>query len=125
MLLLAGQEAAMVLPSDFCGPAHVCMKLVGAASTSGSQPENLLPSVSHYYIGDDPNKWHPNAPNYERGKFDQVYPGVHLVYYGNQQRLGSDFALRPRAEPNQTRLPYCGTGSMHPDSNGHLILNPP
>src|SRR5260370_26842605 len=123
MLLLAGQEAAMVLPSDFCGPAHVCMKLVGAASTSGSQPENLLPSVSHYYIGDDPNKWHPNVPNYERVKFDQVYPGVDLVYYGNQQRLEYDFVLRPGAEPNQIRLAYSGADSMRLDSVGDLILN--
>src|SRR5258708_8571009 len=104
MLLLAGQEAAMVLPSDFSGPAQVRMKLVGAASTSGSQPENLLPSVSHYYIGDDPNKWHPNVPNYERVKFDQVYPGVDLVYYGNHQRLEYDFVVRPGADPNQNPL---------------------
>src|SRR5258708_6111825 len=123
MLLLAGQEAGMVLPWDFSGPAQVRMKLVGAAGTSGSQPENLLPSVSHYYIGDDPNKWHPNVPNYERVKFDQVYPGVDLVYYGNQQRLEYDFVLRPGAEPNQIRLAYSGADSMRLDSVGDLILN--
>src|SRR5437879_6275945 len=60
MLLLGGQEAVMVLPSDSPSPSQVRMKLVGAASTSASQPENPLPSVSNYYIGDDPNKWHPN-----------------------------------------------------------------
>src|SRR5229473_3716129 len=56
MLLLAGQEAVMVLPSDSSSPSQVRMKLVGAASTSASQPENLLPSVSHYYIGNDPKQ---------------------------------------------------------------------
>src|SRR5260370_26730927 len=99
------------------------MKLVGAGSTSASQPEKLLPSVSHYYIGDDPNKWHPNVPNYERVKFDQVYPGIDLVYYGNQQRLEYDFVLRPGAEPNQIRLAYSGADSMRLDSDGDLILN--
>src|SRR5260370_3560181 len=74
MLLLGGQEAVMMLPSDSPSPATVRTKLVWAASTSTSQPENLTPSVSNYYIGDDPNKWHPNVPNYERVKFDQVYP---------------------------------------------------
>src|SRR5258708_5275515 len=123
MLLLAGQEAGMVLPWDFSGPAQVRMKLVGAAGTSGSQPENLLPSVSHYYIGDDPKQWHPNVPNYERVKFDQVYPGVDLVYYGNQQRLEYDFVLRPGAEPKQIRLAYSGADSMRLDSVGDLILN--
>jgi hypothetical protein len=118
MLLLAGQEAVMVLPSVL-----VRMKLVGAASTSTSHPENLLPSVSHYYIGDDPKKWHPNVPNYERVKFEQVYPGIDLVYYGNQQRLEYDFVLRPGAEPNQIRLAYSGADSMRLDSDGDLILN--
>src|SRR5258708_4484430 len=122
MLLLAGQEAVMVLPSGSSSPV-VRMKLVGAASTSASRPENLLSSVSHYYIGDDPNKWHPNVPNYERVKFEQVYPGIDLVYYGNQQRLEYDFVLRPGADPNEIRLAYSGADSMRLDSDGDLILN--
>src|SRR5258708_20509255 len=81
MLSLAGQEAVMVLPSGSSSPGIVRMKLVCAASTVSSQPENLLPSVSHYYIGDDPNKWHPNVPNYERVKFEHIYPGIDLFYY--------------------------------------------
>ncbi len=56
MLLLAGQEAVMVLPSGSSTPAQVRMKLLGAASTSASHPENLLPSASHYYIGNDPKQ---------------------------------------------------------------------
>src|SRR5260370_26456739 len=88
------------------------MKFLGAACTSAARPENLLPSVSNYYIGDDPKRWHPNVPNYERVKFEQVYPGIDLVYYGNQQRLEYDFVLRPGAEPNQIRLAYSGADSM-------------
>jgi len=123
MLLLRAQEAVMVLPSGSSTPALVRMKLIGAASTSASQPENLLPSVSHYYIGDDPKQWHPNVPNYERVKFEQVYPGIDLVYYGNQQSLEYDFVLRPGAEPNKIRLAYSGADSMHMDTDGDLILN--
>src|SRR5438270_71319 len=123
ILMLAGQEAVMVLPSGSSTAARVRMKLVGAASTSSSQPENLLPSVSHYYIGDDPKQWLPNVPNYERVKFEQVYPGIDLVYYGNQQRLEYDFVLRPGAEPNKIRLAYSGADSMRLDSDGDLILN--
>jgi len=78
--------------------------------------------VSHYYIGDDRNKWHPNVPNYERVKFEQVYPGIDLIYYGNQQRLEYDFVLRAGAEPNQIRLAYSGADSMRLDSDGDLIL---
>src|SRR5258708_25007197 len=80
-------------------------------------------SLSQYFRGDDPKKWHSNVANDERVKFDQVYPGVDLVYYGNQQRLEYDFVLRPGAEPNQIRLAYSGADSMRLGSDGDLILN--
>ena len=128
LLLLTGREALMVLPSDSSisirkDPSWVRMKLVGAARASASQSETPLPSVSHYYIGDDPKQWRTNVPNYARVKFDQVYPGIDLVYYGNQQRLEYDFVLHPGAEANQIRLAYSGADSMRVDSDGDLILN--
>src|SRR5258707_11482105 len=57
ILMLAGQEAVMVLPSGSSSPAGKSpsatgrMKVGGAASTSSSQPDNLLASVAQYYIG--------------------------------------------------------------------------
>src|SRR5262249_41413972 len=38
---------------------------------------------ANYLIGDDPAQWHPNVPLYERVAYQQVYPGIDLVFYGN------------------------------------------
>jgi hypothetical protein len=44
------------------------------------------------------------VPNYAKVKYANVYPGVDLVYYGNQGKLEYDFVVQPDAEPNQIVL---------------------
>jgi hypothetical protein len=41
------------------------------------------PGKSHYLIGNDPSQWRKNVPNYAKVAYDEVYPGIDLVYYGN------------------------------------------
>jgi len=55
-------------------------------------------------------------------KFDSVYPGIDLVYYGNQQQLEYDFVVAPGADASQIHLTYSGADSMKIDSHGDLIL---
>jgi hypothetical protein len=80
------------------------MKLVGAnphAKVSGLEE---LPGKSNYFIGNDPNNWRTNVPNYAKVKYADVYPGVDLVYYGNQGRLEYDFVVAPGADPRVITL---------------------
>src|SRR5216683_1938879 len=60
-----------------------------------------LAGKSNYFIGNDPAKWRHNIPTFGGVKYQQVYPGVDLVYYGNQRQLEYDFALAPNADPRQ------------------------
>jgi len=59
---------------------------------------------SNYLIGNIPAKWHKDVPRYARVKYHGVYPGVDLIYYGNQGRLESDYLVAPRANPHQIAL---------------------
>jgi hypothetical protein len=80
------------------------MKLVGAnphAKVSGLEE---LPGKSNYFIGNDPKKWRTNVPNYAKVKYAYVYPGVDLVYYGNQGKLEYDFVVQPGADPRSIQL---------------------
>ena len=63
-----------------------------------------LPGKSNYFIGNDPKKWRTNVPNYAKVKYANVYPGVDLVYYGNQGKLEYDFVVSPGADPNSIQL---------------------
>jgi hypothetical protein len=58
--------------------------LVGAnlaAAVAGADP---LPGHANYFLGNDPKKWRTDVPTYARVKYQGVYPGVDLVYYGTQ-----------------------------------------
>ncbi|MGH8363699.1 MAG: hypothetical protein ACRESQ_10160, partial [Gammaproteobacteria bacterium] len=64
--------------------AVVRMKLVGANAKAQVTGLAELPGKSNYFIGNDPKNWHTNVPNYAEVRYRNVYPGVDLVYYGNQ-----------------------------------------
>ncbi len=85
-------------------PSVVRMKLVGAnpkAKVTGLDP---LPGKSNYFIGNDPKKWRTNVSNYAKVKYEGVYPGIDLVYYGNQRQLEYDWVVAPGADPNAIRF---------------------
>ncbi len=89
-------------------------RLVGAnlkAAVSGAEE---LPGKSNYFIGNDPQKWRTNVPNYSKVRYQGVYPGVDLVYYGNQGgRLEYDFVVAPGADPSVVTLEV-GAGGVRP-----------
>jgi hypothetical protein len=80
------------------------MQLVGADPQAKVSGLEQLPGKSNYIIGDDHKKWRTNVPNYAKVKYQDVYPGVDLVYYGNQGQLEYDFVVQPGADPNQIAL---------------------
>ncbi len=125
-LFLTADEAVLNLhrPSPAPRPALssvIRMKLDGAnsaASVSGAEP---LPGKSNYFIGNDPAKWRHNIPQFARVEYKSVYPGVDLVYYGDQGQLEYDFRVAPGAEPSQIALSFQGA-STHIES-GDLMLS--
>src|SRR5213594_3728445 len=80
------------------------MRLVGANANGKVNAVEELPAKSNYFIGNDPKKWHTNIPTYAKLRVENIYPGVDLVYYGNQGQLEYDFVVRPGASPSVIRL---------------------
>ena len=83
-------------PADLTGVA-LDMQLVGGNPQAAVAGEDLLPGTSSYFIGNDPSQWRTGVANYGRVAYQNVYPGVNLVYYGNQQQLEYDFTVAPGA----------------------------
>jgi hypothetical protein len=95
--------------------AVLCMRLEHANSNAKISGLDELAGKSNYFIGKDPTKWRRNIPTFGKVKYQQVYPGVDLVYYGNQRQLKYDFVLQPGADPQQIELRFDGPstcGSM-------------
>lgn len=82
------------------------MQLVGASPASQMVGLEELPGKANYFIGNDPTKWRTNIPTYAKVEYREVYPGVNLVYYGNQGQLEYDFTVAPGADPKAIKLAF-------------------
>jgi len=98
------------------------MQLAGATGQSAPVGLDRLPGIANYFIGNDPAHWHTNVPTYAKVRYAGVYPGVDLVYYGNQQQLEYDFVVAPAASPNAIRLRLEGAAALSLDDNGNLSV---
>ena len=103
-------------------PAVLRMKLVGAKPKAKVRGLDELPGKSNYFLGNDPKKWRTNVPNYARVKYEGVYAGIDLLYYGNQGRLEYDFVVSPGADPRAIALSIDGADKMEIDAQGDLVL---
>jgi hypothetical protein len=100
----------------------VSMQLVGGSTTANVVGMDPQAGTSNDFIGNDPSQWRTGVPNYGRVEYQGVYPGVDLVYYGNQQQLEYDFVVAPGADPKAITLAFAGAESMSLDGAGDLVL---
>ena len=128
-LFLTPLEAVLSLRSPIAGApqqpagAVLQMQLVGAAATPQLVGQDPLPGTSNYITGSNPSQWVTSVPNFARVEESGAYPGVDLVYYGNQQQLEYDFTVAPGADPGVIRLAVSGAESMALDAEGDLVLH--
>lgn len=100
------------------------MTLEGANPTATATPQNPLPGTSNYLLGNNAKNWATDVPTFEKVNFNAVYPGIDLVYYGNQRQLEYDFVVAPNADPKKIALNFTGA-TPRLDANGDLQLANP
>jgi hypothetical protein len=127
-LFLTPTEAALALtksPADANATTKATllrMKLVGANSRPPVSGLEALPGKVNYFIGDDPKQWRTNVPTYAKVKYEGVYPGVDLVYYGDGRQLEYDFVVAPGSDPKAIALAFDGADKLEVDAQGDLVL---
>ncbi|MBL8228160.1 MAG: SBBP repeat-containing protein [Bryobacterales bacterium] len=103
-------------------PHTVAMHLEATREPRIAEPVDKLPGYSNYLLGADETKWVRNVPQYARVRYRDVYDGIDVVYYGNQQRLEYDFVVKPNADPDAIRIRWEGIDDVRIASNGDLVL---
>lgn len=103
-----------------CESAFVRMELAGASTHPKIGGEERTGGTVNYFMGNDPTKWLSGIPTYRTVKYTGVYPGVDLVYYGNQRQLEYDFLVSPGADPNQVRMRFARSNSLRLSAEGEL-----
>jgi hypothetical protein len=101
------------------------MRLIGANPRSESIGVDEQQGKSNYFIGNDPAKWRTNVGHYARVQRREAYPGVDLIYHGNQQQLEYDFVISPGTKPEVITLAFDGAIGIESDPDGGLQLREP
>jgi uncharacterized protein (TIGR03437 family) len=102
----------------------VGMTLVGASTKvipAGLAPQ---PGIVNYFIGNDPKEWRSGIRTYGKVDYAQIYPGVDLVFYGNQRQLEYDLVVAPGADPGRIAWKIDGA-RVALDAAGNLALDAP
>src|SRR5438552_3525966 len=128
-LYLTAGEAVLVLTKPHpdetqarATPVVVRMSLVSAAPKPLVSGLDELPGKANYLIG-KPAKWRTNVPTYAKVHYREVYPGIDLVYYGNQRQLEYDFVVSPGADPERIVLGFQGAERLEINAEGELVLH--
>jgi hypothetical protein len=112
---------------DGQSPAMLKFRLLGVNQTTPPKGVGVLPGKSSYFVGSDPAAWHTNVANYARVNYPKIYPGVDLVYYGNQRLLEYDFILAPGADLRQIAWKFESVSNFTPaskiDPQGNLLVS--
>jgi hypothetical protein len=101
----------------------VTMTLVGANAAPRIEGQGRLPGVSNYFLGNDPSQWRTQVPTYARVVYQDVYPGIDLLYYGQQRELEYDFVVAPGADPSAITLSFQGMQNLDLNAQGDLVLH--
>ena len=83
---------------------------------------DMMEYKCNYFIGNDPNKWQTDVPNYAAVMYEEIYDGIDLKYYGNGRQMEYDFIVSPGADYSQIKIQYEGAESISINDNGELVV---
>jgi hypothetical protein len=123
-LLLAPGEAILALAPSISGavPVVVRLRFVGAAAEPELVGVDKLPGEVNYYLGQDQTQWRTAIPTYAQVMYRNLYPGIDLLFYGNQQQLEHDFLVAPGRDPGLISVQVEGADALALTEQGELLL---
>jgi hypothetical protein len=77
-----------------------------------------------YLRGSEPSGWESGIPTYARVRYDEVYPGVDLLFHGSRGQLEYDFVVAPGADPSRIGLLFRGA-ALRLSARGDLVSDTP
>src|SRR5438105_5136639 len=115
-IFLTQNETVLSLQDRQGDGAVLRLKLAGAKVDSKIKASGQLSGKSNYFIGNDPKQWRTDVPLFSRVRYENVYPGIDVVYHGNQRQLEYAFVVAAGADPRAITLEFGGADRI--DING-------
>lgn len=97
-------------------------EFLGADARAEASGVGELAGKVNYLLGNDPAQWRAGLSLFAQVRIKKLYPGVDLVYYGNQQRLEYDFVVAPKSDPRAVAIRVTGADKIQVDAQGNLVF---
>jgi hypothetical protein len=122
VVFLERDGATLLMKATDRQRVSIAFRLMGASPLAAGRGRHMLPGVTNYLIGNDRRQWRTGLRSFAEVEYRDVYPGVDLVYYGNQRRLEFDFIVAPGADYRVIGLTFSGATDVSIDAQGNLVL---
>ena len=117
---VARLELEAAQPSKQSSSAILTVRLAGANPRAEAAGASGLPGKVNYFRGDRAT-WRTGIATFGRVEYRDVYPGIDVVYYGQQRELEYDFVVHPGADPQAIVLEFSGADRLQITEAGELV----
>lgn len=98
------------------------MRFDGADPQAQLAGLDSLPDTSNYLDLSDDSKHLTGVEHFRQVRYEQLYPGIDLVFYGNDRTLEYDFIVAPHVDPSAIALSFAGAEDIRIEADGALAL---
>lgn len=98
----------------------VHMSVAGAHSQWTVEANDRMPGKASYFLG---RNVRASYDLYGRVRWHDAYPGIDVVFRGNQECLEYDLEIGARRDPDQIQLSFDGVADLRIDGHGVLVLS--
>jgi hypothetical protein len=88
------------------------------------QGSGLVEHKNNYIYGKAPSDWFSGVDNFRTITYEELWPGIDLKFYFNDNGLKYDYILHPGADVNNIKIIVEGSRSLEMNNND-LIINTP
>ncbi len=120
MFLSGGVDLS--LPAATGSYQRLRLRLVGSSDSGRVSSFDQTEGQSNYLLGADPSRWIRGVPNYSKIKYEAIYPGIDLVFYGNNSKLEHDFQLAAGVDTSSIAFRFEGAKEVSLTKAGDLQI---
>lgn len=97
------------------------VEFVGANPSPQLVAHQATTEYYNYFLSASPDKWASNVRGYNEVVYNELYKGIQLKFYTQDEALKYDFVVAPYANPQQIRVSYNGAETVTLE-NGNLKI---
>jgi len=117
---LSARRARLRFPGQ--APASLDISWPGSNWSPGIVGADPAASKSSYFLGNRKERWRTGVPHYKGVRYQGLYPGIDLLFYGAGSDFEYDFHLRPGADPGRIRIRFRGADQLSLSPEGNLEI---